>query len=267
MKPISALRKTIWMASSRYINGRSGLASLSCNALAVSLLSVALYVGSGSAQVAKGDIPKIPKVTLIYPAAGTIFDRTSGSFLKEGGANKEMIAEAAELRPRLQTEWDNDGRKYLEIVLQRIGAPFPYGEVQATLTVSPVDTMSMPLLINVSRFLRRSDIHPPSGDFSERLFHELMHHYVAIVHGSPLQKKYATESPTTLYHLHVMALERLVLTSLGKTEELKFLDNGYKTRDASGHYRRAWEIVSDIEGPEPFIRELQNAAKSQHGNS
>jgi hypothetical protein len=207
--------------------------------------------------------PSVPQIDLVYPAAGTIFDRTCEHFLKGGGAVRDSIAKAAELRPALQNDWDKEGRKYLEHVLHEIGAPFPYSEMQATLTVCPADTMSMPLLINVRRFLPGSQLVPPREDFPERLFHELMHHYVAFVHGSPLQGKYAAESPTTLYHLHVMALEKMVLTKFARTDELRFLDQEYRTEPPPGYYKRAWEIVCDIEGYEVFIGELKQAARDK----
>jgi len=195
----------------------------------------------------------IPKIDVIYPPYGTIFDR--------GCANEERISEAAKLRPDLQAEWDVEGPKYLEVVLHEIGLPFPYREMQAYLTVCDVSTMSMPLMINVRHFLMSSPEHPPHGDFSEKVFHELMHHYVAPVHNSSaLRKKYAAEHAVVLNHLHVMALEKFVLTRLGKSEELQYLDRLYRTDPAPSHYKRAWEIVN-AEGYEAFIKELMAAAK------
>jgi hypothetical protein len=225
------------------------------------LFSSAIF-SSGRSHERKG--ASSPQIDLVYPAAGTIFDRTCERFLKEGGASRDLIAQAGRLRSRLQHDWDNEGRRYLEYVLREIGAPFPYREMQATLTVCPADTMSMPLLINVRRFLPDAKVALPREDFSERLFHELMHHYVAMVRGSPLQRKYAAESPTTLYHLHVMALEKLVLTKLDRTEELQFLDHEYRNDPSPGYYKRAWEIVSDVEGYDAFIAELKQAAKDNH---
>lgn len=75
-----------------------------------------------------------------------------------------------------------------------------------------------------------------------------------------LRRKYANEHPIALNHLHVMALEKLALTGLVKTEELKYLDEEY--RSEGGHYKRAWEIVNDIEDYRAFIKELQGAASS-----
>ena len=197
----------------------------------------------------------MPKIDIVYPPFGTIYDR--------GCAKQELIAEAGKLRSSLQSEWDAEGPKYFSVVSREAGLPFPYREMQAYLSVCDVSTMSMPLIINVRSFLPSSKEHPPEGDFSEKLFHELMHHYVAPVHNaSALRAKYANEHAVVLNHLHVMALEKLALTRLGKTEELKYLDWEYRTDPPPAHYKRAWEIVNDIEGYRAFIKELQGAART-----
>src|SRR5215212_3177809 len=196
-----------------------------------------------------------PVVDIIYPSYGTIFDKTCGNFAKEPAATPQLIAEAGKLRPTLVDEWKNHGSRYMTTALREIGAPFPYREMQAVLTVCGTGTMSMPLMVDVRQYLAGA-VHPaPIGDFSEKLFHELMHHYVSpLTTQSALRKKYAAESQVVLSHLHVMALEKFVLLKLGEKSELAFLDQEYRTE--AGPYRRAWEIVNDIEGYPAFIKEL-----------
>jgi len=118
--------------------------------------------------------------------------------------------------------------------------------------------MSAPLIINVRSFLPDAASPSPDGDFSEKVFHELMHTYVmGLTENSALRKKYENEPPSVLNHLHVMALEKFVLLKLGKTAELAYLEQEYKTD--TGAYRRAWEIVGE-EGWEVFLRELKGEA-------
>jgi len=127
--------------------------------------------------------------------------------------------------------------------------------------------MSMPLMINVRSFLATAQNPAPPEFLSEAVFHELMHHYVSPVFAtSALRKKYEKEPSVTLYHLHVMALERFALLKLGKTTELKYLDYLYRTDPAPSYYKRAWEIVNDIEGYEAFIKELKAIANVQSKN-
>ena len=229
------------------------------------LLGGIVLANAATGGLAVEDRPiEIPKIDVVYPPYGTVFDRTCGDFVKSGGGAPEEIAAAGKLRPDLQAEWDREGPGYLSVVRREIGLPFPYAEMQVVLTVCPVGTMSMPLLVNVRAFLpgRAATERPPAGDFSEKVFHELMHHYVAPVHAtSSLRKKYEKESPVVVNHLHVMALEKLALTKLDKTEELRYLERLYRTDPPPAHYRRAWEIVADVEGPEPFLSELKAAAR------
>jgi hypothetical protein len=203
----------------------------------------------------------IPKIDLIYPPYGTIFDRTCSQFLKDSELKPEWIGEVGKLRSTLQQEWENEGPNYLSVVLGEIGLPFPYREMQAVLTICSVSTMSMPLMINVRPFLVAAKDHPPAGDFTEKVFHELMHYYVEPVHAkSGVRKKYAAESPVVVNHLHVMALEKFALLRLGKVDELKYLEHLYETDPAPSYYKRAWQIVNDVEGYEAFIKELKASA-------
>ena len=149
-----------------------------------------------------------------------------------------------------------DGPEYLRTVIKEVRLPFPYRAMQAILTVCPgVSSMGEPLLINV----RQSDGNdsPPVGLFAVYLFHELMHQYVRpVLSASPLRKKYASEPPAVQLHLHALALVRFALVKLGKDTELKYMD-----AQARGT-NRAWKIVSDIEGYEPFLKELRAVPKS-----
>jgi hypothetical protein len=203
---------------------------------------------------------RLPVVDILYPPVGTIFDRTCSSFMAKGDVTPEMIKAAGELKPRLHAEWTQHGTRYLATALQEIGAPYPYREVQATLTVCAVPTMSTPLIINVRRYLPGAAHPAPDADFSEALFHELMHHYVAaLTTNSALKKKFASEPLLVLNHLHVIALEKIVLSKLHETNELKLVEQKYLT-SLKPEYKRAWELASEI-GSDALIQELKAAAK------
>lgn len=167
------------------------------------------------------------------------------------------IVEAAQKRPELQKQWDAEGPSYLNAALTEIGLDFPYREMQATLTVCLPASTSIPLIIDVREFLPSAKKQMPSWEFSEIVFHELMHTYVSpvFVH-SALMKKYQNETPTTKYHLHVMAVEKMTLLKLNRPDELKTIDHDYRAGPESA-YKRAWEIVNDVEGYQSFIEELK----------
>ena len=103
--------------------------------------------------------------------------------------------------------------------------------------------MSAPLFMNVSRYLSSATTRYPDSHFVETLYHELMHTYIhPVVETSAMRKKYAAEPRPVLSHLHVMALEKMVLLKLGKTDELKIIANEYQSVMPPA-YKRAWEIV------------------------
>ena len=192
----------------------------------------------------------LPKIDFLYPPPyGSVFDRACAA------ANAAEVRETVQRRGEFQKKWDAEGPAYLSAAFNAIGKPFPYQEMQMAMTVCPgTSTMSVPLMINMSMYLSMSKDVVPADDFAEKVFHELMHHYVhPVVATSSLRKKYASEDPVTLAHLHVAAMEKFVLMKLGKTDELTYLASRYQ-RDP--RYKRAWEIMN-AEGMNAFIEELR----------
>jgi hypothetical protein len=201
---------------------------------------------------------ELPTIHLLYQSPnGSAFDRDCSRITKTE-IKPEWIQETVRRRAEFQSWWDKDGPGYLRIVLKEIGLPFPYRAMQATLTVCPaVGSMGEPLFITVREFLSDASNPPPNWMFAIYVFHELMHQYVRPVPGSsPLLRKYASEPAPVRLHLHVLALVRFALTKSEKRAELKYMD-----AQARG-VNRAWAIVNDIEGYEPFLKELKVLPKS-----
>ena len=222
---------------------------------------MSLWVAMLSLTLASSDT--LPRVQLLYPGPdGSVLDRNCSRLLEGAPAiDRRWIEEAVRRAPEFQRRWEAEGPAYLKTALDAIGVPFPYGEVQAALTVCPIASMSLPLIVNVRRFLESTGNGYPDSQFALLVFHELMHTYTRPVNtSSALRRKYASESPVTLNHLHVMALEKFVLTTMGKVDDLQWTDHHYR-HTASPAYRRAWEIVNDVEGVEPFLRELKAGAR------
>jgi hypothetical protein len=96
--------------------------------------------------------------------------------------------------------------------------------------------------------------------FSGLVFHELLHTYIGRYNGleSKLAEKYASEPLVVLTHLHLLALMKQVYLKLGRADQLREI----VARDSASEdtaYRRAWQIVNDIEGHEAFVSELKTA--------
>lgn len=222
------------------------------------LTTFSIASGQSTQKKASKDAKEIssPKISLVYLKGGTPFDRECGA-LTQKPVKDEWMAEVVDRLDEFQSLWDAEGTLYMQTALKEVGVPFPYKEMQATLTVCDVSSMSSPLIIYVRGFLSSAEKPHPNSAFPELVFHEVMHTYVRDIYDlSQLRKKYESESPVVLNHLHVMALEKFVLLKLNKPELLEWVQNRYRNRFPPP-YKRAWEIVNDIEGYEAFMKELK----------
>jgi len=160
-----------------------------------------------------------------------------------------------------QDYWDQEAPMLLATTIAEINKPFRYQEMVATLTLCPIQSMSRPLLINIRLFLDGPTQQQPRPLFlfSALVFHELLHTYVigARPQGtSALLERYKSEEPVVKNHLHLMAVMKLVYLKLGREEQLKQIIEKDSAIDNPA-YRRAWQIVNDIEGHHAFVQELR----------
>ena len=166
-----------------------------------------------------------------------------------------------ELRTKIkmfQDYWDQEAPLLLGTTIAAIHKSFRYQEMIATLTLCPIASMSRPLLINVRPFLDGPTQQQPRPLFlfSAVVFHELLHTYVIGALGtSPLLGKYQSEEPLVKAHLHLLAVMKMVYLKLDRAEHLQQIIARDSANDNPG-YRRAWQIVNDLEGHDAFVQEL-----------
>ena len=236
-----------------------------------------MILAAGALSLNAQSVPSqtLPAIDLVYHAPrGTIFDANCSQMFKIP-IDAEAVKAAVQRAPELQRLLNREIGPYLSATYAEVGIPYPYREVQATLTVCPgVDSMSEPLFLNVSQFLPTADPRVDDRYFVEIAYHELMHTYVASIffawpsalsqadtasQGSSFRRKYADEDPVVLSHLHVMALQKFVLLKMGRVEELKHVAAGYRA-SKNPAYQRAWEIVDQVEDYQAFVKELKDFA-------
>jgi hypothetical protein len=168
----------------------------------------------------------------------------------------------AELQTKMQAfqdSWDQEAPLLLGTTIAEIHKPFRYTEMIATLTLCPIPSMSRPLLINVRPYLAGPTEQQPRPMFlfAAVVFHELLHTYVIGALGpSALLGKYKDEEPLVKAHLHLMALMKMVYLKLDRAEHLQQIIERESANDNPG-YRRAWQIVNDLEGHQAFVQELR----------
>lgn len=184
--------------------------------------------------------------------------------------------EAEQRLPEFQRAWAKHGPLWLDETAKLVGHPFEFNEALGTLIVCQDHPwgMSYPLTINLEWFLSayngRYRDHPRREElFAERVYHEVLHRYIRDLLGpakgvpfreTPLMRKYANEPLMTRTHLHVMAIERLLLQKLGKADLLPILRADHQHAPA---YARAYEIVDQV-GSDAVLADLRQQAKTRH---
>ena len=217
--------------------------------------------------------PRYPQVEIKYSA---VFDRNCAGWVR-AEINQELIAATLAKVPVFQRQWDKDAPNLLGTTVKEIGRPFRAREVAVSLTVCPIMSQAVPLILTVQRFIEPSDGSSPQPlfQFSAALFHELLRIYIGDsfdfreregrsgfdrsdryrLDEAPLMQKYQAELPAVKSTMYVKAIEKLVYLKLGWTKELDAIIAFESTRP---NQKRAWEIVNHIEGHLPFVAELKH---------
>jgi hypothetical protein len=168
--------------------------------------------------------------------------------------------EAKRRTPEFTATWSQAGPVLFGKVFEMFGRGFQRKEFTATLSVCPAPSYSNPLILNVTRFLRSYMGTRPvrsNDSFNDLVFHELLHTWLSENLGfpTPLIQKYENEEPTVRSHLHLMAMQKYIYSNLNRQDLLNLIDSQYQNMPVPA-YNRAWKIVSQIEGYEPFIAEI-----------
>ena len=204
-----------------------------------------------------------PDVTLRYTP---MFDSVCGE-----ATHQPVEPEAAkELRDRMESIralWRQEGPQLLDAVPAITGIPFRFHEASATLILcsSFPNGMSAPLLINMRTYLTSTSKEKPVAliDFTNALFHELLHRYVGDCLGmppriTPIMAKYKAEPQPVVNHLHLYAIEGLVYRRLSREKDLAISIAAEQALKEGGTLKRARELVAQ-EGAENLVRELKMA--------
>lgn len=217
------------------------------------VLWVALWLACAAPCLAQD----FPRVELIY--GDLPFDRNCEKW-RNTRIDQSWMNEVRGKVRSYQEFWDKEAPLLLGTTVSEIGRPFLQKEAVAVLTLCPVPSMSVPLLINVRRFMDGPTQQNPQPMFlfSALVFHELLHTYVGRYESlrSGLIEKHSKEPLLVLTHVHLMAVMKHVYLKIGRADQLREI----VARDSAADdpaYRRAWHIVNDIEGHEAFVKELR----------
>jgi hypothetical protein len=211
-----------------------------------------------------------PDVNFAY---SPIFDGPCGELTRQP-IEAEAIEELARRLDTFRESWRKEAPNLLGATVERTGVPFTFRETMATLHLCRgFGSMSNPLLINMRSFMKtlEGERAGSATQFSNVVFHELLHRYV---NGSNIQAparttilltKYRDEPVVVLNHLHLYAIMNEVYRTLGREKDLATVIAFEQTVKTAPFSKRARQIV-DKEGPEPFIRELQDSYRRTGGS-
>lgn len=119
------------------------------------------------------------------------------------------------------------------------------------------------IVLGLSSFLEKNIIWTSTisdeEHFTSLVFHELLHLWLfenMAINKSPLLEKYKYEHHHVQSHIHLMAIEKMVYLKLNRPDMVDMLAELYSKPFFPIAYKRAWEIVNDIEGHEAVIQDI-----------
>ena len=244
-------------------------------------LLIALVICPAVAGSASPENTAIPRVSFVH--SGLIEGYCSA--VSDVKPNPAVLEEIDSRIGEFEAAWAKDGPRLMAGTVEIVGQPYRYRETLATLHGCPdLPSFSMPLLIAAARYTKawanqpgpreavagiggisiqgpraRREVSPMSS-FTYTVWHEGAHRYVQDIvrlgssQTTPLLRKYAGEPPVVRNHLHLLAIEKLLYTRLGRDLERQKRIAYYRESSANP-YVRAYEIV-DQEGADRFVAEL-----------
>ena len=196
-----------------------------------------------------------PSVTMAYSwlLDNTVAEKTN--FI----VKPEWVDELEKRTPEFQQSWNDQAGILLGKTIELTGGrTFKETEMHAAFVLCNMASLSFPLVLNVRRYLTvvLGPRVEPMYLFNAQVFHELLHTFVVenLPDTTPLQEKYKNEDQVTKNHLHLMAIQKAVYTSLGRLDELKALIDS--DSQIGGSYKRSWDIVNS-EDYQAFVDEFK----------
>jgi len=187
----------------------------------------------------------------------------------EGKTIDPAWAQEAEAKTQdFESMWLAEAPSVMAKLFELFNVGFQRKEMTATLSVCPKSpSTSNPLVLGVNRYLKSYMGDKPvrqGYQFAEQVFHELLHTWVGenLPWPSPLYEKYMNEPPVVRNHLHLMAVQQYVYLKMGRKDLSDWIDLFY-SKMPFPEYNRAWEIVTKIEGYQPFVDELKKSPKTE----
>ena len=204
-----------------------------------------------------------PEVSFGY---SPIFDVTCAELTKQS-IEPAAITELNDRLDSFRESWLKEAPQLFKTTVKLTKVPFQFRETRAALSLCRgFPSMSDPLLINVRFFLAatRGKNVAPMTQFSNLVFHEILHRYVSdrikVLPNktTPLLTKYRDEPLPVRNHLHLYAIMNEVYRKLERQKDLDAVIAWEQTLKSAPITKRAREIV-DKEGAANLIGEIRKS--------
>ena len=187
-----------------------------------------------------------------------LYDQGSPETCLRGSVMPEWHMELKERLPEFVSLWREHGHRMARQVQRITGKPFAIdSKVALTLCATPSNSFLGPT-VNMRYALRSFTSSPvPMRYKVDTAFHEMLHEFVgrAVATTTPLLSSHSAESACVRNHLHLLALQKAVLTAIDEPAALERVV-AIDSLLPSGCYKRAWEIVSTAGVSERLVVEL-----------
>lgn len=206
----------------------------------------------------------VPEITFTYNWASHIMDFIGGLYFRIA-VTLEQQRQLQQQLPDFIAAWDKNAPIFFDEIFSQFKRGFKDKKRTAIINLSHNWSygsywfliFGLPYYLDPEPWgcsIARTD------GFCDLVFHELLHVWVdenINTNKSLLFEKYKYEDHHTLEHLHLMALQKMVYINLSRFDMVAFIDESYRERSLLS-YKRAWEIVNEIEGYEAILNDIAN---------
>lgn len=215
-----------------------------------------------------------PEIAFIYDWRGHIIDSIGCLFFKKTlGFNKIDAAQKEQFKenifPSLLSSWNQQAPMLFGAVFSCFNCGFKQKNRTSIITLGNSWSYGSKSFLILGLFYYLDSVPWKSSitkedAFAMLVFHELLHIWVDdnVGNKSALLTKYGNEHLHVREHIHLMAIQKMVYHKLNRPDMIQELDESYR-KFSMAEYRRAWEIVNDIEGYKTVIQDILDTLEAK----
>jgi hypothetical protein len=181
----------------------------------------------------------------------------------EAPVTEDMLDILVAKVPEFEHTWQAYGPDALKVITNLTGHEFEPGHNELNIGLflcNDKGSLAFPALVNVVPYFDNTRVQFPKQVFTETvlaimMIRYMMHHYPNLEKHSKLLQRYENESDMVKNHLHIDAMIKYAYLALHKEDDLEEAIKAASKFKNPG-VARAWEIINNEIGYQPFIDEI-----------